>query len=155
MLFNSYTFLLFFACVLAVHSLPFPWTLRKFNLLVASYVYYAAWDVRFPLLLVYATATNLLAARLIAQWGQFFGHRRFVLWLNIALNIGLLCAFKYGSEPTEGPDDDGQPPARKSLGKKSGRDRNDKQSPGYKKAQEESDDRGAKNSLTVATDETA
>jgi len=98
MLFNSLTFLLFFACVLAVHSLPFPWTLRKFNLLVASYVYYAAWDVRFPILLVYATATNLLAARMIAQWDQYFGRRRFVLWLNVALNIGLLCAFKYGNE---------------------------------------------------------
>ena len=98
MLFNSLTFLLFFLCVLALHSLPLPWKLRKFNLLVASYVYYAAWDVRFTLLLMHATATNLLAAKWIARWNQFPGRRRFVLWLDVALNIGLLCAFKYGNE---------------------------------------------------------
>jgi D-alanyl-lipoteichoic acid acyltransferase DltB (MBOAT superfamily) len=98
MLFNSFSFLLFFLCVLTVHSLPLPWRFRKLNLLVASFVFYAAWDVRFPLLLVYATATNWLAGRLIARWEQFSRHRRIVLWLDVALNIGLMCAFKYGGE---------------------------------------------------------
>lgn len=98
MFFNSLTFLMFFLCVLAIHLLPLSWKLRKFNLLVASYFYYAAWDVRFALLLVHATATNLLAAKWIARWDDFPARRRFVLWLNVALNIGLLCAFKYGNE---------------------------------------------------------
>ncbi len=98
MLFNSFTFLLFFICVLIVHSLPFPWRLRKFNLLVASYVFYAAWDLRFVLFLLYATATNWLAGRLLTVWDQFTLRRRVVLWLTVLLNIGLLCAFKYGNE---------------------------------------------------------
>lgn len=98
MLFNSVRFLLFFLCVLTVHSLPLPWRFRKFNLLVASYVFYAAWDMQFPLLLVYATLTNWLAGKLIVRWDQFPLRRRISLWLDVALNIGLLCAFKYGNE---------------------------------------------------------
>ena len=36
MVFNSLTFLVFFAVVLALHSLPLPWTTKKINLLIAS-----------------------------------------------------------------------------------------------------------------------
>lgn len=98
MLFNSFTFLLFFLCVLVVHSLPLSWGIRKFNLVVASYVFYAAWDVRFTLLLVFATVTNCVAGGLIARWDQCPRHRRIILWTDVALCIGLLCAFKYGNE---------------------------------------------------------
>ena len=98
MLFNSFTFLLFFICVLTIHRLPIPWPIRKFNLLLASYVFYAAWDVRFTLLLLYATATNWLAGRLLTIWNRFAIRRRVILWLAVLLNIGLLCAFKYGNE---------------------------------------------------------
>ena len=98
MLFNSFTFLLFFLSVLSVHSLPLPWSIRKFDLLVASYMFYAAWDVRFTLLLVFATATNYLAGVMIARWDESPRRRRTVLWLDVVLNIGLLCAFKYGNE---------------------------------------------------------
>ena len=38
MVFNSPTFVVFFAAVFALHSLPLPWTLKKVNLLVASYL---------------------------------------------------------------------------------------------------------------------
>jgi D-alanyl-lipoteichoic acid acyltransferase DltB (MBOAT superfamily) len=96
--FNSFTFLGFFLCVLLVHSLPLPWIARKFNLLFASYLLYAAWDVRFPLLLLFATVTNWLAASLIVMWDQFPRRRRIVIWLDVVLNIGLHCMFKYGNE---------------------------------------------------------
>lgn len=36
MLFNSFTFLVFFLCVVVMHSLPLPWTVRKLNLLVVT-----------------------------------------------------------------------------------------------------------------------
>jgi len=35
--FNSLTFIAFFAIVLAIHSLPLAWKFRKVNLLIASY----------------------------------------------------------------------------------------------------------------------
>ena len=38
MVFNTLTFVVFFAVVLAIHSLPLGWTFRKVNLLIASYV---------------------------------------------------------------------------------------------------------------------
>jgi hypothetical protein len=36
MLFNSYTFLIFFGIVLLLHNLPFTWHTKKLNLLGAS-----------------------------------------------------------------------------------------------------------------------
>ncbi len=98
MLFNSFTFFAFFICVLIVHSLPLPWGIRKFNLLVACYVFYAAWAPWFALLLVFATITNWLAAILMAMWDKFPRRRRVVLWADVVLNIGLLCFFKYGNQ---------------------------------------------------------
>jgi alginate O-acetyltransferase complex protein AlgI len=95
--FNSFTFVLFFAAVLVLHSLPLPWIVRKFNLLVASYLFYAAWDVRYVLLLVFSTVVNSMAAKLIAHWDERPGIRRLVLWSSLVLNLGLLASFKYGN----------------------------------------------------------
>ena len=52
MVFNSLTFIVFFAIVLFLHNLPFPWSVKKLNLLVASYLFYAAWNPPFILLLM-------------------------------------------------------------------------------------------------------
>jgi alginate O-acetyltransferase complex protein AlgI len=53
--FNSLTFIAFFAIVLAIHSLPLAWKVRKFNLLVASYLFYSAWNPPFVILLWIST----------------------------------------------------------------------------------------------------
>jgi alginate O-acetyltransferase complex protein AlgI len=50
LVFNTLTFFVFFAIVVTLHSLPFAWTTRKVNLLIASYVFYAAWNPPFILL---------------------------------------------------------------------------------------------------------
>ena len=47
MQFNTYLFACFFAVVLAVHNAPIGWTAKKLALLVASYVFYAAWNPAF------------------------------------------------------------------------------------------------------------
>jgi alginate O-acetyltransferase complex protein AlgI len=96
--FNSFAFVLFFAATLVVHSLPLPWRVRKFNLLLASYLFYAAWDVRYVALLVFSTAVNGVAAKLIDHWDGLPRPRRVVLWTSVVLNFGLLAAFKYGNE---------------------------------------------------------
>ena len=62
MVFNSYTFLLFFLAVLAVHSLPIKWRTKKLNLLVASYVFYAAWNPPFVVLIWISTLIDWFAA---------------------------------------------------------------------------------------------
>ena len=66
--FNSFTFVLFFFAVVLIHSLPLPGIVRKLNLLVASYLFYAAWEPWFVTLLLYATAVNWIAGKLLQAW---------------------------------------------------------------------------------------
>ena len=63
MVFNTLTFVFFFAIVVAVHSLPLGWTTRKINLLIASYIFYAAWNPPFILLLWISTIVDWYAAQ--------------------------------------------------------------------------------------------
>ena len=67
MAFNSLIFLIFFAFILALHSLPLRWEIKKTNLLLASYVFYAAWNPPFVLLLWISTLTDWYAARRMAM----------------------------------------------------------------------------------------
>jgi alginate O-acetyltransferase complex protein AlgI len=93
--FNSLTFLVFFAAVLFLHSLPFPWKLKKINLLVASYLFYAAWNPPFVLLLMLAAVVDFFLARRLSR-SESPRVRRLLLGFSVALNLGLLSYFKYG-----------------------------------------------------------
>lgn len=95
MLFNSLTFIAFFAIVLALHNAPLPWRMKKFNLLIASYLFYAAWSPPFVVLLWLSTAVDWK----VAQWiykSESRSRRRFFLMLSLATNLGILGYFKYG-----------------------------------------------------------
>jgi alginate O-acetyltransferase complex protein AlgI len=96
MLFNSLLFVVFFAAVFALHRLPLSWTIRKLNLLVASYLFYAAWNPPFVLLLWLSTGVDWMVAR---QLGRIKNphHRRLLLLVTLASNLGLLGYFKYGN----------------------------------------------------------
>ena len=63
MVFNCLAFVVFFALVLGLHSLPLPWTTKKINLLIASYIFYAAWNPPFVILLWISTVVDWYAAR--------------------------------------------------------------------------------------------
>ena len=67
MIFNSLTFLVFFAIVLALHNWRFPWTIKKINLLVASYIFYAAWNPPFVILLWISTVVDWWAAQAMVR----------------------------------------------------------------------------------------
>lgn len=95
MLFNSLTFVAFFAIVLALHAAPFPWRVKKFNLLIASYVFYGAWNPPFVILLLISTAVDWKAAQWIDR-STTEGRRRLFLVLSLVTNLGLLGYFKYG-----------------------------------------------------------
>jgi alginate O-acetyltransferase complex protein AlgI len=97
LVFNSLTFLVFFALVLVLHRLPFPWTAKKFNLLVASYVFYAAWNPPFILLLWASTVVDWYIARgIYASRDKSRAVRRSWLVVSVAVNIGFIGFFKYG-----------------------------------------------------------
>lgn len=95
MLFNSLIFILFLAIVLFMHHLPISWKVKKLNLCLASYLFYAAWNPPFVVLLWISTLVDWLAGQKIAA-ARRPGTKRFFLGLSLAVNLGLLGYFKYG-----------------------------------------------------------
>jgi alginate O-acetyltransferase complex protein AlgI len=95
MIFNSLVFVVFFAIVLILHSMPFSWRVKKINLLVASYIFYAAWNPPFVILLWLSTVVDWFAARGLQQAEQQWKRHAWML-LSIAVSLGLLSYFKYG-----------------------------------------------------------
>ena len=95
MLFNSLTFIIFFAIVLLAHHLPLRWSIRKFNLLAASYLFYAAWNPVFVVMLVVMAGVDFFLARAIDSATRP-ASRRGLLAMGLGLNLGLLGYFKYG-----------------------------------------------------------
>jgi alginate O-acetyltransferase complex protein AlgI len=97
MLFNSLTFFVFLVVVLALHYRPgASWTARKVQLLVASYLFYAAWNPPFVLLLLLSTGVDWKVAHAIER-AEGKSRRRALLGLSLAVNLGILAYFKYGS----------------------------------------------------------
>lgn len=94
-IFNSITFIVFFAVFLALWSLPFGWTTRRVILLVGSYVFYASWSPPFVALLWLSTFVDFYAARWIAS-EERPGRRKVALFVSLAANLGMLGFFKYG-----------------------------------------------------------
>jgi alginate O-acetyltransferase complex protein AlgI len=95
MVFNTLTFAVFFAIVLLLHSLPLPWRTRKIQLLVASYLFYAAWNPPFILLLWISTVVDWYAAQALVRAERPLRRRAWML-LSVFANLGMLAYFKYG-----------------------------------------------------------
>ncbi|MDJ0623234.1 MAG: MBOAT family O-acyltransferase [Desulfocapsaceae bacterium] len=95
MIFNSLTFLFFFAAVHCVYALPLSWEKRKIHLWLSSYVFYAAWNPPFVILLWVSTLIDWFTGKKIAQ-ATTKSRKRFFLALSLAVNLGMLGYFKYG-----------------------------------------------------------
>jgi alginate O-acetyltransferase complex protein AlgI len=96
MIFNSLTFLVFFAIVMALHYAPFfSWHQKKINLMIASYLFYAAWNPPFVILLWISTVVDWWAAQWMVRAKR--EHTR-KLWMltSVIVNLGMLGYFKYG-----------------------------------------------------------
>lgn len=94
MLFNSYTFIIFFLVVLAVHSTPIPWKYKKINLLVASYLFYAAWNPLFVSLILVSTVIDWWLAKAIFR-SDTKRTKKYYLIGSVFFNLSLLSFFKY------------------------------------------------------------
>jgi len=96
MIFTSFTFLGFFAALLALFAVVRGTAGRLWILLVASYIFYANWNVYYTLLIF-----------LYGLWGWGLGlamHaarsralRKFYFLLSIVLSLGTLAYFKYAN----------------------------------------------------------
>jgi len=95
MLFNSLTFIVFFLVVLGLHTTIRSWPLQKLILLSASYIFYAAWNPPFVLLLWISTGIDWYVARALEK-EERVGRRRWLLTISLTGNLGLLGFFKYG-----------------------------------------------------------
>jgi len=94
MLFTEARFLLFFALIFGVHWLLRRNGWRKAWLLLASYAFYAAWDWRFLSLIAISTATDYIAGSALGRCKPPSRRRAWLIG-SLAINLGLLCAFKY------------------------------------------------------------
>jgi len=94
-LFNSTTFLQFFAAFLLLY-----WVVRRHlvarNVLVvaASYLFYGWWDWRFLGLLVFSSLTDFAVGLALGRTESPVKRRRW-LWFSLGINLGVLGAFKY------------------------------------------------------------
>lgn len=96
MLFNSFTFLVFLPIVFAGY-----WLLARRRMwqnmfvVVASYFFYGYWDWRFLSLIALTTLSSWMAGCLMDRQNASSTMRKTVNILNIVLNVGILCVFKY------------------------------------------------------------
>lgn len=93
MMFNSYSFWLFYVIVFALYRF-LPRRGQNLLLLVASYYFYGCWDVRFLSLIAISTAIDY---GLGLALGRTENDRWRRVWLatSLACNLGLLGFFKY------------------------------------------------------------
>jgi alginate O-acetyltransferase complex protein AlgI len=95
MLFNSLTFVVFFAVVVTLYWSMRSWNARKNLLVVASYIFYGAWNPPFAALLFSTTAMDFWLGSRIAKAK---GHsRRAWLVASVCMNLSMLGFFKYGN----------------------------------------------------------
>jgi len=96
MLFNSLTFVVFFAVVVTAYWSIRSWQARKNLLVVASYIFYGAWNPPFAALLFSTTAMDFwLGARIASAKGRH--SRRVWLVASVCMNLTMLGFFKYGN----------------------------------------------------------
>jgi D-alanyl-lipoteichoic acid acyltransferase DltB (MBOAT superfamily) len=96
MLFNSYSFIVFFAIMLALYHLPFSWKTKKIHLLFASYLFYSAWNPPFILLLWLSTVVDFFVGKALYK-EENKRKKNLLLVISLIGNLGMLCFFKYGS----------------------------------------------------------
>lgn len=97
MLFNSFSFLIFFPIVVCItFIIPSKW--QYIWLLVTSYYFYMNWDARYALLLLFSTfVTYMSGIALDSAKGKRNEQRKkkiIVAW-SFAINLGILFFFKY------------------------------------------------------------
>jgi len=95
MLFNSLTFVVFYVVVVTSYWSIRSWQARKNLLVVASYIFYGAWNPPFAGLLFGTTAMDFWLGR---QMNKARDHtRRRWLVASVCMNLSMLGFFKYGN----------------------------------------------------------
>jgi len=96
MLFNSFLFLAFLPTVFILYWFVFNKSnsIQNLFLLIVSYVFYGWWDYRFLALILFSTVVDFFVAKALSKTEQK-NKRKYLLWLSLGVNLGLLGFFKY------------------------------------------------------------
>src|SRR5262245_2672272 len=102
MLFHSIQFLVFLPVVFALYWLVSDYPLwRKLLLLIASAVFYMAWDPRPFILVVYLATVDYFIARGIAKFKDDEKRKKLLVALSVTNNLAVLGFFKYANLVTD------------------------------------------------------
>lgn len=93
MQFDSISFLIFFSILLLAYNIPSSWGFKKNQLLVGSYLFYAAWNPWFLPLLLFSTTLDWLLALAIERAKAEY--KKIFLIVTIVTNLSILIFFKY------------------------------------------------------------
>src|SRR5512132_1293088 len=96
MLFNSLTFVVFFVVVVTLYWSIKSWQARKNLLVVASYIFYGAWNPPFAALLFGTTAMDFWLGRKMGKARDQHARRRWLV-ASVCMNLSMLGFFKYGN----------------------------------------------------------
>ncbi|MBK6264531.1 MBOAT family protein [Marivirga sp. S37H4] len=97
MLFNSFTFWIFFTLFFMVYWLIHQKKdLRNIWILLASYVFYSWWDWRFLSLIIISTLIDYFVAQQIDK-STDRRRKKWLLSLSVIANLGFLAYFKYAN----------------------------------------------------------
>lgn len=96
MLFNSLDFAIFLPVVFLFYWFVFNKNIRLQNILIvfASYIFYGWWDWRFLFLIVISTFTDFIIGLSLNKTNKKLS-RKWLLFVSIIVNIGILGFFKY------------------------------------------------------------
>jgi alginate O-acetyltransferase complex protein AlgI len=99
MLFTEFRFFVFFAAVFVIYWLLPTNRQRKILLLLGSYVFYAAWNWKFLILIIASTIVDYFIGLQLGSLGPATEanrhHRRVWIALSVCWNLGVLFFFKY------------------------------------------------------------
>lgn len=94
MIFTSFEFVAFFVIVLGVRSLMRNFSLEKWFLLIASYVFYMSWSIPFALLILATSVVDYCVGVALGRM-EHAGKRKWLLVISVFANLGVLAFFKY------------------------------------------------------------
>ena len=93
MLFNSFEYILFLPIVFLLYWVAVKkHKLQNILIVVASYYFYGCWAWRFLVLIFLTTILSYLSGILIEKYRN---KAKLICGTNIAINIGILCYYKY------------------------------------------------------------
>ncbi|MGB3493138.1 MAG: MBOAT family O-acyltransferase [Elainellaceae cyanobacterium] len=96
MVFNSFSFLLFFIVIIILYYGLKSWQYKKIVLLIGSYIFYSAFHPPFVLLLLISTVIDWNAGIWISKTSNRY-LRVLFLCISLTTNLGMLSFFKYGN----------------------------------------------------------